>query len=263
MKVESPHSNYQPLNSEEGRWFHRIRNFIMGINVFLMAFAVSGLVVGFIELDEIDSAIREICSSCQHAHVIYMSSFGALLLLSFLGFVALHTRKRCLRILNTTCLVLVFIPLVFGSVLYVLMSTEHINMQYGWNLVVAERSDDMCKLELQWKCSGWNKLCATHSTIGLIDLKPLEGTEKENIINNLSVVTNTTSYCSGADEICACPICTEDDQKYIDKFDQTCEMVVMGALRSHLIVFLFVSLCVVVLTGAGIVVSVAYPHAES
>ncbi|ESL09743.1 hypothetical protein TRSC58_02533 [Trypanosoma rangeli SC58] len=243
---EEPH---RPRNRDSGclRFF---RALLMGMNILLTAGAVAGLAIGLLERSTMEATLKELCSSCHAMFIAYVVVFSLLLGFSLLGFFALCTRNVCLRVVYFVYLFLLFLGAFGISIAYVLVSTNRVNMEASWNKATVSNPDEMCSLELQFHCSGWSVLCNTPQAKDTLlltrrDDRPLIAGEEQRV--SMNHVRSTAEVF--------CPACNENDQKQINKYNTTCESVVLGTIREHMKEVLPVGLSVTGLALIGMAVT--------
>ncbi|EAN81562.1 hypothetical protein C3747_31g117 [Trypanosoma cruzi] len=254
---------YYWVESHDSGCLRFFRALLMGMNILLTAGAVAGLAVGLLERSTMEKTLKNLCQSCQAIFIAYISVFSGLLLFSLLGFFALCTRNTLLRVLYFIYLFVVFLGAFSSSIAYVLVSTDRVNLQTGWDKSAVSNAEGMCSLELQFHCSGWKELC---NTSNMEFMNPLirkrkqlslgEGALRD--VNTAEMLSHTSN--NNSDSKIICPTCSEEDQKEINGYNVTCESVVMGTIKEHLKEVLPIGLSITTIALLGMIVTCLIQH---
>ncbi|ORC78544.1 uncharacterized protein TM35_002351000 [Trypanosoma theileri] len=249
---------------------------LMGINLLLTVAAIAGLSVGLIQRNEVESSLHKLCPSCSTVFIFYIAGLSGLLGFSLLGFLALCSRNRCLRVLYFLYLLVVFLVALTVSVVYTLAGTDRLDWESGWNDAATHNSEDLCAFELEFECSGWKTLCNVvvgeswgvqkyFDAIGkllLAEPQPAEMTVRMNsggaktatILPSFFVEVNDNTMMA------TCPLCPASEQKKINKFTSTCKEVVTGAIKKYMKIVLPVGFSVAAIAFVGMIVTWMLHH---
>ncbi|EKF27404.1 hypothetical protein MOQ_008874 [Trypanosoma cruzi marinkellei] len=257
------YNTYYWVESHDSGCLRFFRALLMGMNILLTAGAVAGLAVGLLERSTMEKTLKDLCQSCHAIFIAYISVFSGLLLFSLLGFFALCTRNTFLRVLYFIYLFVVFLGAFSSSIAYVLVSTDRVNLQSGWNKAVVSNAEGMCSLELQFHCSGWKELCNNSTLESINPFIPQKNKLPLGEESGMEIRrSEMQSYMedNNSDSKVICPTCSEEDQKEINAYNVTCESVVMGTIKEHLKEVLPIGLSITSIALIGMIVTCLIQH---
>lgn len=170
----------------------------MVLNVIIALGAVASIAIGIAQRDNVEHKLRSLCSSCSALYIVYMFFFGALVAVALLGFFALCSRNVCLRSIYFICLLVSFVAVLVVCIMYTLLVANKVGVEGVWNWLLKKDNNELCDTQLELNCSGWLTPCNTANASGKLD---------------------------------KCPVCTDEQQTKINLFTETCETVILAALK--------------------------------
>eukprot|EP00331_Platyophrya_macrostoma_P001602 CAMPEP_0176407472 /NCGR_PEP_ID=MMETSP0127-20121128/1430_1 /TAXON_ID=938130 /ORGANISM="Platyophrya macrostoma, Strain WH" /LENGTH=238 /DNA_ID=CAMNT_0017786681 /DNA_START=40 /DNA_END=756 /DNA_ORIENTATION=+ len=167
------------------------RGVLMLVNITLALGSLA--IIGILGYTQAESTghLTDVCHSCKSIIIFAIALFCTLFIFSMIGFCALYRRNTCLLLTYGFYLVIFFLGAMAITIVFVMVKNGKFDnrMEQVWDSAVGSSTENLCSLELDLKCSGWQTLCSDNETY----------------------LTNNTI---------GCPAC--DAQTTIAQYNQTC-----------------------------------------